>query len=118
VGTEDNRRSAPRQPIRLDVRYRVEEYAEKGWLACRVLDLSAGGACLGMTGFAPSVGCRVWIELLQEVSPFEGLVRNTQTIGKAKARVGIAFANLTIHQDRILADLMERARTVTNPWQD
>jgi hypothetical protein len=92
-------------------RFMVEEFPEAGWSECRVIDLSLGGAALGLFGVAPRVGSRVrldfWLSGDATGVLLRGVVRNASAAPENVTRVGVAFTELTGLEHDVLAALLQ-----------
>jgi hypothetical protein len=88
----------------------VEDFPEAGWIDCRVIDLSTGGAALGLFGAAPRVGSRVrldfWLSGEGTGILLRGVVRNASAAAENVTRVGVAFTELTRLEQDVLAALL------------
>jgi hypothetical protein len=90
----------------------VEEFPEAGWHKCRVIDLSIGGAALGLYGPAPRLGSRVRLDFPLDPEEtgllLKGVVRNASAAPENVTRVGVSFAELTSLELDVLAALLQK----------
>jgi hypothetical protein len=98
----------------------IEEFPEAGWVECRVIDLSIGGAALGLFGAAPRVGSRVrldfWLSGDATGVLLRGVVRNASAAPDNVTRVGVAFVELTGLELDVLLALLNHDTAAGGPY--